>query len=50
MTQQLVRYMDTPKEERKVKKTIRKKERQPLFSRWFGVLPVAVMLFMKKRK
>ncbi|PLR68111.1 MULTISPECIES: YqzE family protein [Bacillaceae] len=50
MTQQLVRYMDTPKEERKVKKTNRKKERQPLFSRWFGVLPFAVMLLMKKRK
>lgn len=50
MTQQIVRYMDTPKEERKVRKTILKKERQPLVSRWFGVLPAAVMLFMKKRK
>ena len=50
MTQQLVRYMDTPKEERKAKKSIRKTERSPFSNRWFGILPFAVMFFMKKRR
>lgn len=50
MTQQLVRYMDTPKEERKAKKSIRKTERSPLANRWFGILPFAVMFFMRKKR
>jgi YqzE-like protein len=50
MTQQLVRYMDTPKEERKAKKSIRKTERSPFANRWFGILPFAVMFFIKKKR
>ncbi|MEM5015641.1 YqzE family protein [Metabacillus indicus] len=50
MTQQLVRYMDTPKEERKAIKTMRKTEKSPFASRWFGILPFAFMFFLKKRK
>ncbi|KOO43941.1 YqzE family protein [Priestia koreensis] len=54
VTQQLVRYMDQPKEER-VQKRIEKKEAQqqmqdPLANRWFGVLPSYFSLWLGKHR
>ncbi|MRX72610.1 YqzE family protein [Bacillus lacus] len=49
ITQQVVRYLDTPKEERSVKKARKKNEEPPLLNKWFGVLPFAFSLLLKKR-
>ncbi|HZH58328.1 MAG TPA: YqzE family protein [Metabacillus sp.] len=53
VTQQLVKYMDTPKETRKQQKEERKNQDSSTAyysNRWFGVLPFAFKLFMNKRK
>ncbi|ENH97454.1 hypothetical protein J416_05568 [Gracilibacillus halophilus YIM-C55.5] len=50
MTQQIVRYMDTPKPERKKIKQEKKEEPIIYSSKWFGVLPFAFRLLLKKRK
>ncbi|WP_407268371.1 YqzE family protein [Radiobacillus sp. PE A8.2] len=53
MTQEVVKYMDTPQEERKKKRRERKQERRadtPLSNRWFGLLPFAFKLLIKKKK
>lgn len=50
MTEQVVSYIDLPKEERKKRKTDLKaqKNHPPIGNRWFGVLPVAIRFFFKK--
>ncbi|MFY4776296.1 YqzE family protein [Metabacillus sp. RGM 3146] len=50
LTQQVVKYMDTPKEERKQQKRKRKDEKSPLMSKWFGVLPFGFILLFKNRR
>jgi len=49
MTQQIVSYMDKPKEVRKQTKEQRKTERGSISSHWFGILPLSVSLMLKKR-
>ncbi|RFU66775.1 YqzE family protein [Peribacillus saganii] len=49
MTQQLVKQMAVPKEDRMQHRMQRKLEKQPFSSKWFGVIPLAIkMLFQKK--
>lgn len=50
MTQQVVSYMDMPKEERKKRKTDIKSQRQlpPVGNRWFGALPLAIKYIFKR--
>ncbi|MCD7033132.1 YqzE family protein [Metabacillus sp. GX 13764] len=50
LTQQFVKYMDTPKEKRMEQKKLRKDERLPAVNRWFGILPFGVMLLFKNRR
>ncbi|MGD7009412.1 YqzE family protein [Metabacillus sp. 84] len=50
VTQQVVKYMDTPKEQRQQEKEIKKETRTPFWFKWFGVLPISIMLWVKKRK
>lgn len=53
VTQQLVKYMDTPKETRKQQKEERKIQdltTSYYSNRWFGVLPFALKLLINKRK
>lgn len=50
VTEQVVKYMDTPIEERKQQKKQRKNEKTPLLMRWFGVIPYALSMSMKKKK
>lgn len=51
VTQQIVKYMDTPKEERKQKKEEKKNVAvQPYSNQWFGILPFALKLIMNKKK
>lgn len=49
VTQQIVSYMDQPKEERKRLKQARSQTKSPALSRWFGILPIAVMMMFRKR-
>ncbi|MGP4042337.1 YqzE family protein [Gracilibacillus sp. D59] len=50
MTQRIVKYMDTPKDERKKLREERKKQEIAYSNKWFGVLPFAFRLFIQKRK
>ncbi|MFS0879310.1 YqzE family protein [Bacillus sp. 7586-K] len=53
LTQQIVKFMDTPKETRKQQREEKKLgETSSTFytNRWFGVLPFSIKLFVKKRK
>ncbi|NPC93293.1 YqzE family protein [Bacillus sp. WMMC1349] len=51
MTEQLVKYMDTPKQERKQLKEKRKEARPSSGSyRWLGILPMGCMMLFKRRK
>ncbi|MDQ0244418.1 YqzE family protein [Priestia abyssalis] len=50
VTQQFVRYIDKPKEERKQQRRQRKEERDSFVQRWFGVIPFAVMMWYRKKK
>jgi hypothetical protein len=49
MTQEIVKYMELPHEERRKRKKGRKKE-QWISGRWFGLLPFAFKLLVKKKK
>jgi hypothetical protein len=44
LTQEFVRYIDTPKENRK------KKQKESWDSRWFGMIPMALKVFLAGRK
>ncbi|KGX90881.1 hypothetical protein N781_05805 [Pontibacillus halophilus JSM 076056 = DSM 19796] len=51
MTEELVRYMDMPQEERERRKEMRKTTRQSTENELFGVLPFAIkFLFRTRRK
>jgi hypothetical protein len=50
VTQQFVRYIDKPKEERKQQRRQRKQERDSFVQRWFGVIPFGVMMWYRKKK
>ncbi|MDF0727784.1 YqzE family protein [Cytobacillus sp. S13-E01] len=50
MTQQIVSYIDKPKEMRKETRLQRKTERTPFVNHWFGVIPYGFQLFFKKSK
>lgn len=50
VTQQLVSYIDKPKELRKQMKEDKKIERDPFVSKWFGIFPFAIMMLFKKQK
>lgn len=46
ITQRVVHFMDTPKEERKG----RSKVKEPWAMKWFGMLPFAVSLWVGKKE
>ncbi|BBU40183.1 MAG: YqzE family protein [Bacillaceae bacterium] len=50
VTEQFVKFIDTPKETRKQRREERKKDRLPLSMRWFGFLPMAFLILIKKKK
>ncbi|WP_163537761.1 YqzE family protein [Gracilibacillus sp. YIM 98692] len=50
MTQKIVKYMDTPKDERKKLKKDEKEEPIAYSNKWFGVLPFAFRLLLQKKK
>ncbi|MGO4887133.1 YqzE family protein [Anaerobacillus sp. MEB173] len=50
VTQQIVSYVDKPKEERRAIKAEKKSVRLPFIYRWFGMVPLAFSITMKKRR
>ncbi len=49
ITQRVVHYIDTPKDERKERRSQRKKK-EPWSMKWFGMIPFAVSLWVDKKK
>jgi hypothetical protein len=50
LTQKLVKYLDEPKAIRKERKLTRKKEKEPLLTYLFGVVPMGLGLAFKRKK
>lgn len=50
MTEQVVSYIELPKDERKQRKLEHKAQRlhPPIGNRWFGALPFAIKSFFKR--
>lgn len=50
LTEQLVEFMETPNEQRKLKKKEAKLMKEQWLLKWFGVGGASVLMWMKKRK
>ncbi|WP_229683034.1 YqzE family protein [Virgibacillus oceani] len=48
MTEQVVTFMDMPRNERKSRRKHKKSDVSLLSNKWLGVLPFALKMFMKK--
>jgi hypothetical protein len=48
LTERLFRYLDTPKEKRKESRRL--KNSGTLSSTWFGVIPVAIRMWLHKHR
>jgi hypothetical protein len=49
VTQQIISYMDQPKEQRRELKQKKKEERPPLSTHLFGMVPTAISMLFKKK-
>ncbi len=47
VTEQVISYWETPKEERKQNRAIAKANREPWLTRWFGYAPMSFMLWWR---
>ncbi|PTM59327.1 YqzE family protein [Desmospora activa] len=50
LVQEMVRYMDTPKQERKETRRQRKEQRPSWATHWFGMVPHSVKMFTDKQR
>ncbi|TCT26950.1 YqzE-like protein [Melghiribacillus thermohalophilus] len=50
MTQELLKYMHTPKVERKRKKELKKAQKEARAIRYFGLIPFALKMFFDTKK
>ncbi|WP_409297799.1 YqzE family protein [Peribacillus sp. SCS-26] len=50
ITQQFVTFFNQPKEERKKVRQEKKQSRPPLSYNWFGVIPMALLMVIKKKQ
>lgn len=50
VTEQFVKYIDTSKEERINQRKKRKSDQEPVLTRMFGIIPLALMLMVNQRK
>lgn len=48
VTQQVVSYVDQPKEKRKQLKQQKKEQREPMQTQLFGMIPLAISMFVQK--
>lgn len=49
MTQEIVKYMDMPQDEKKKRKEIKKTHREPITNHMFGVIPFALKFLFKRK-
>ncbi|AXN37503.1 YqzE family protein [Peribacillus butanolivorans] len=49
LTQQLVEYFNLTKKERKEKRRHRKEDKNTGVSHWFGIVPFALSMFVRKK-
>jgi hypothetical protein len=49
ITKRVVNYMETPKEERKQHRELRRTKEAWMF-RWFGIVPFALSMWLEQRK
>ncbi|QPC46854.1 YqzE family protein [Mangrovibacillus cuniculi] len=49
ITQQFVKHYNQPIHERKQVRLNKKQQKSPFMTRWFGVIPQAIMLLVKKK-
>lgn len=49
VTQQFVTYVDQPKDKRREIRLERKESRPPIQYRWFGMIPLAISMFLKRK-
>ncbi|WP_274650300.1 YqzE family protein [Paenibacillus humicola] len=49
MTERVVAYIDTPREERKKNRVAAKALKEPWMTRWFGMMPVGFALWWRGR-
>ncbi|MGE7764544.1 YqzE family protein [Peribacillus sp. NPDC096540] len=49
LTQQLVEYFNLTKKERKEKRRHRKEDKSHGVSHWFGIVPFALSMFVRKK-
>jgi hypothetical protein len=49
LTQQFVTYMNVPREQRRIQRENRKQLKQPFTSNWFGIIPFAFMMLLKRK-
>lgn len=50
ITQEVVQYIDQPKDERKKLRQEKKDTKADFMYRWFGIIPYVLMLKMQERK
>ncbi|GGN63916.1 MULTISPECIES: YqzE family protein [Oceanobacillus] len=50
ITEEIVKYMNSPREERKERRKTDKQEESVVLNRWFGILPFSFKLFIKGRR
>lgn len=50
VTEQFVKYIDTSKEERINQRKKRKSDHEPVLTRMFGIIPLALMVMVNQRK
>lgn len=49
ITEKMVNYIETPKEERKQNRKLRH-PKEPWLNRWFGVVPFALSMWLEQRR
>lgn len=50
ITREILLFIETPVEERRKRKEIRREQRSPWSNHWFGAVPVAIGMLVKRRK
>ena len=49
MTQKMVQYIDTPREERRLRRLQRRNISEPWSTRWFGLIPMAFAMWVSHK-
>ncbi|MFD1426787.1 hypothetical protein JOD24_000975 [Kroppenstedtia sanguinis] len=50
LVQEMVKYMDTPREERRQARTLRREQRMHWTYRFFGMIPFGMKMFVGQQK